>query len=186
MDDVPGIRSMIVDTEGATQLLSLRGCARTRGNHIECLRLEWPKAAQRERPHVGDALRVERVDQRVIGTIRDIVEVLHANHGRNSLGFSYLLTVSVLTPRWRTRPSRCISASAPNESAMEPGSGRSIPATRRITTSSASSPRLQRMSGTAERSSPGVSAGGQPPHSSSRAPTFVTMCRSEGFGTAPP
>ena len=42
-------------------------------------RLQRRKPAEREERHVGDSVARELVDQRVVGPVRDVVEVLHAD-----------------------------------------------------------------------------------------------------------
>ena len=90
--------------------------------------------------------------------------------------------VTLLTPRCRTSPSCCSSASASNGSASDRSTGAEKPGSRRFTTSRTSTPRWSRLSCTAWRSSSADSASGHPPSGVRRAPTLVTIVSSVGIG----
>lgn len=56
-----------------------------RTNFRKRFRLDLVEPTQGKEGHIGDALRRQNVDQRVIAAIDQIIVVLHADHGRNAL-----------------------------------------------------------------------------------------------------
>ena len=89
---------------------------------------------------------------------------------------------TVLSPRCRISPCCCSSASAVELLGDRAGLGLLEAADAQVDHVEDVQAEVRRLSWTCSRSSAGVRAGGQPPCSSRRAPTLVTMCRSSGYG----
>lgn len=58
---------------------------------VQLLRLQRRKTAQREKGHLGDVLGGQRIHQRVVGAMGNVIKVLHADDGRHFLRIRDLL-----------------------------------------------------------------------------------------------
>ena len=158
------------------------GGRRAMRHRVQGVGLQRGEAAQGEIGHVGDVLGGKGVDQVVVASMGDVVEVLDAHDRRDRLSLGDLFGRHGAHPE------------VPDESLLlelrergellgeRPGSAAPSPPTRRLTTSRASRPSWSRLSWTPCWSSSGERAWIQPPVSSRRAPTLVTIRRFSGYG----
>ena len=181
-DDVPGMRSVVGERCRSQASAICNGVASSReATRIERVGLHGLEAAEREEGRVGDALAGASVDQLVVGAVGQVVEVLYADDRCDRLRFGELLRRHATDAGG---PDEALLPEAPRGRRTVRRSNREIglktPPTRRLTISSASSPRCSRFSWTAVISSWRERAGSQDLSASRRAPTFVAMCMPAG------
>ena len=103
-------------------------------------RLQRREAAKRKERHIGDAVAGEIVDHRVVGTMRQIVVILHAGDTRRSAAFGDLLGRCIAQTDVTDEPLRCRSARTVSGASTDPSAGPWLNMRRRLAASSASIP----------------------------------------------
>ena len=159
------------------------GRAEAGGDGAEGVGLQRGEPTEGEVGHVGDALGGQRVDQRVVDPVGDVVEVLHADDRGDRLRLGDLVGVDGADAEVADEPLLLQLGERAERLGDRPGLGRRrSPPTRRLTTSRASRPSRRRLSCTAWRSSSGERACGHPPSASRRAPDLGHEVQVVGVG----
>ena len=139
-------------------------------------------AAERKERHVRNSVLSQDVNQRIVGSICQVVLVLNADDLADSSSRRELLWRHAAQPDMADE-SLALEVGERGETCSRSTSVRlsSTPnMLRRLTTSRASTPRLRRLSCTALTNSFGDDAARTDPSVPRRAPTLVTMTRSSG------